>query len=69
VFILANELRVQTPQFDVCVIGGELPVDLGGTEISIAFPSSTLFRQALPVVDPTGQALPPQHAQFAFGDV
>ena len=68
-FILANELRIQTTQFDAGVIGRELPVDLGGTNVAIAFPSGNLVRQALPVVGPARQALPSEHAQFAFGDV
>jgi len=69
VFILANELRVQTAQFDAGVIGRELPVDVGGTKVAVGFPSGNLVRQALPVVDPARQALPSEHTQFAFGDV
>ena len=51
-FILANELRVQTTQFDASVIGRELPVDVGGMKVAVGFPSGNLVRQALPVVDP-----------------
>ena len=50
-FILANELGVQTTQFDACGIGGELPVDPGSTKVAIAFPCDNLVRQPLPVVD------------------
>ena len=68
-FILANELRVQTTQFDAGVIGREPPVDLRSTNVAISFPSGNLVRQALPVVDSARQALPSEHTQFAFGNV
>ena len=68
-FILTNELGVQTTQFDARIIGRELPVDLGSTKVAIAFPSGSFVRQPSPVVDPARQTLPSEHAQFAFGNV
>jgi hypothetical protein len=69
VFILTNKFGIQATQFDASVIGRELPVDVGSTKIAVALPCGDLVRQALPVVDPTSQALPPEYAQFTFRDV
>ena len=68
-FIEANKLRVQTAQFDARLVGRKLPVDLGGADVSVAFPGGDFVREALPVVDPARQTLPSEHAQFAFGNV
>ena len=68
-FILTDELRIQTTQFDASVIGRELPVDLGRTKVAIVFPRRSLIRQTLAVVDSTRQTLPPKYAQLAFGNV
>ena len=57
-FILANELRVQTTQFDASVIGRELPVDVGGTKVAVGFPSDNLVRQA------TAELEPPEDVQW-----
>ena len=41
-FILANELGVQTTEFDARVGGRELPVDAGSAMVAIAFPSGSV---------------------------
>ena len=68
-FIEANKLWVQASQFDSRLVSRKLPVDLVGTNISVAFPGGDLVRKALPVVDPARQTLPSEYAQFAFGHV
>ena len=68
-FVLADEFWVQATQFDAGVVGCELPVDVIRSAVPLALPSSNLLRQTAPVIDSAGEALPPQHAEFAFGDV
>jgi len=60
--IKANKLRVQSAQFDACLVGRKLPIDLGGADISVAFPGGDLVGKELSVVDSASQALPSEHA-------
>ena len=52
--IKANKLRVQSAQFDACLVGRKLPIDLGGADISVAFPGGDLT-DLLPRADEDGR--------------
>ena len=67
--VLAQESRVQAPQFSASVRCRELPVDLVGGPVPFGLPGVYFSARFQGVADPTVQALPARRPEFALGDV
>ena len=62
-------VRVQVAQFDSCVVGGEVPVDLALAGVGLLLPGGELGVEHSEVLDAAVQALAGERGQPGLGDV
>ena len=61
--------RIEAFEFDPCVVGGELPVDLGLYPVSGRLPGGDFGAQGVDGVDAAVQALADHDVEFDLGDI